>query len=251
MPDEGKCGIISSTNITEHLEQLLGRCKSVFASSMAGPNSAILATSHLFTREVGIWHKVLERRRESELLKIAALEYEFALLALTQGYYRHAFKGLRLVLELILQAVYLSAREIQLREWLDHSVDTVWGAIIDENDGVFSKRFAVAFFPGLTQHLSNYRALAKLVYRECSECVHGNTPKEIPLPGCLEFNQETFNIWNAKAGSVSLVAHFALSLRYLRDFPEESLGKLEPCLSDRLGHLEEIRQLLGGPTEGL
>lgn len=249
MTDEDRAGF-SSTDITEHLQRLCRKCDSVFASSMAGSNAQKIAASHLFVDEIATWNSVLEQRRESELLRIAAMEYQFALLALTQGYYRHAFKGLRLVLELILQAVYLSSQEIQLREWLENSIDTVWSAIVDDENGVFSKRFARAFFPGLSQHLPNYRALAKSLYRECSECVHGNTPRQIPLPGSLEFKQETFDIWNSEAAHVALVTHFALSLRYFKELSSDSLDRLESCLNDRLGHIEEIRQILGGPAEG-
>jgi len=73
--------------------------------------------------------------------------------ALAQGHYRHAFKGLSLVLELCLQAVALSANELCLREWPDNRRDTVWGVIVDDANGVFSKQFAHAFFPSLALHV--------------------------------------------------------------------------------------------------
>ena len=88
------------------------------------------------------------------------------------------------------------------------------------------------------------------IYRECSECVHGNVPKHVPLPSALEFNQEVFELWHSKADIVALILHFGLSLRYLRDLSEEDLLDIEPFLVDRLGHLKEVRQLLGGPTKG-
>lgn len=49
---------------------------------------------------------------------------------------------------------------------------------------------------------------------------------------------------------MALILHFALSVRYLSDIPEKEILDIEPFLTDRLGHLEEIRQLLGGPTKG-
>lgn len=241
---------ISSSDIKGYLQQLLAKSGSIFELSMTTPNAKKAAASHVFVREMEIWCKVLAQRQEAYLLKVAALEFEFALLALAQGHYRHAFKGLRLVLELILLSVYLSANELLLREWLDNRADTVWGAITDKDNGVFSQRFAKAFFPELIKDIWHYREMAVTLYRECSECVHGNTPKCIPLPVCLEFNQEVFDLWHSKASTVGMIAHFALSLRYLIVLSESDLSALEHFLTDRLGHIEEIRMLLGGPAKG-
>lgn len=248
MPENTNNSIAASSDIKAYFGQLQEKCEQILNASLDGSNSENVAASHLLVAEFETWCNVLNQRRETELLRVAALEYEFALLALTQGYYRHAFKGLRLVLELILQTVYLSSNELCLREWLDNRTDTVWSLIVDDDNGVFSHRFAQAFFPGLSGHVQHYRGLAKSIYRECSECVHGNTPRHIPLPSSLNFNQEVFELWHSKANLVALVSQFALSLRYLSDLTEREATELEPSLSDRLGHILEIRQLLGGPT---
>jgi hypothetical protein len=216
--------------------------------SLTGKNAGLVAKSHQFATELQVWVRILGNRREAYLVKVAALEYEFALLALTQGHYRHAFKGLRLVMELCLQAVFLSANELRLREWLDNRADTVWSAIVDPEDGAFSKRFARSFFPSLEPHVQHYRGLAESVYRECSECVHGNIPRNILLPGALRFDQGVFELWHSKAALIALVTHFALSLRYLSDVREGDLATVEPFLSDHVGHVAEIRARLGGPV---
>jgi hypothetical protein len=54
----------------------------------------------------------------------------------SQGQYRNAFKGLRLVLELILQGAYLSVYPVLLSEWLRSQADTSWQAILDPDNGV-------------------------------------------------------------------------------------------------------------------
>lgn len=239
-----------NADIEEYLQQLVSKSGAIFEHSMTPENSPKVAASFVFVREIEIWCNALEQRREVELLRVAALEHTFALLALTEGNYRHAFRGLRLVLELILQSVYLSANELLLRDWLENRADTVWDAITDENEGVFSYRFARAFFPELANDVQDYRKMAAALYRECSECVHGNTPKSIPLPACLEFDQGAFDLWHSKASIVAMTAHFALSLRYLLSVSEVYLSDLEHFLSDRLGHLEEVRKLLGGPSKG-
>lgn len=241
---------MSTLDVTKYFNQLHEKCGEILAASMASSNSAAVARSHQFSFELERWCQALGPRNEVELLRVAALEYEFALLALTQGHYRQSFKALRLVLELTLQAVHLSTNEICLREWLDNRIDTVWSSIISEEDGVFSKRFAKAFFPELSFHAPHYRGLAASIYRECSECVHGNMPKHVPLPSALDFDQAVFDLWHSKADVVALILHFALSVRYLSDIPEKEILDIEPFLTDRLGHLEEIRQLLGGPTKG-
>lgn len=240
----------ASSNIQAYFAELHGKCEGVLKASLDGKNAGVVARSHQFGGELAEWSGQVEQRQEAYLLKVAALEYEFALLALTQGHYRHAFKGLRLVLELCLQAVYLSANELQLREWLDNRADTVWNAIVEAENGVFSKRFARAFFPELENDVQHFGGLARMVYRECSECVHGNTPKSVPLPSSLGFDQGVFDIWNSKADVVALVAHFALAMRYLRELEKDSVAALEGCLTDRVGHITEIRKRLGGPVAG-
>ena len=66
------------------------------ATSIGGANEAKVARSHQFVQEIELWVSALGSRRENTLLRVAAYEYQFALLALAQGHYRQAFKGLRL-----------------------------------------------------------------------------------------------------------------------------------------------------------
>jgi hypothetical protein len=250
LPSPGTSGSKQkSLDILRYFEQLQSICGGVIQASLAGPNSAKVAESQQFASELSTWCLVLGERRESELLRVAAQEYEFALLALTQGHYRQAFKGLRLVLELALQAIYLSANELRLREWIDNRIGTIWNNIFEGDDAVFSARFSEAFFSELSPHIKTYGQLAKNLYRECSECVHGNTPKYVPLPSSLTFDQSVFDLWHSKAEIMAVVTHFALALRYLNELPEADISRLEPFLADRIGYLSEIRLLLGGPTQ--
>ncbi len=235
-------------DIEAYFRELQKKSGDIVALSIRGTNAEQMASSRQFALELMAWFRAIASRRESELLKIAALEYEFALLAVAQGHYRHAFKGLRLVLELCLQAVSLSANELCLREWLDNRRDTVWNVIVADDDGIFSKPYAQAFFPELSVHVLHYGSLAKSVYRECSECVHGNIPKHVPLPASLVFDQDVFTLWHSEAAIVARLVHFALSLRYLKDLAPGDVATLETALLDRVGHVTEIRSHLGGPT---
>jgi hypothetical protein len=121
---------------------------------------------------------------------------------------------------------------------------------MEPENGVFSKRFARAFCPDLESHVLRLGGVARKVYRECSECVHGNTPKSVPLRSELGFDQPVFEIWHSKADLVAFVAHFALAMRYLTELDKESLAALEGFLVDRVGHITEIRERIGGPVAG-
>lgn len=236
----------STSPVVSHYEALHTNCGEILNATLGGGNEKIVARSHQFLAELELWSAALVDQREVALVKMVAHEYQYSLLALTQGHYRHAFKGLRLVLELQMQTISLSLNEIELREWLENRKDTVWGSLIDEANGVLSIRIARAFFPSIQAHMNHHRALAAQLYRECSECVHGNMPRLIPLPKDLSFSQEAFEIWHAKAEIVVMLFHFIFAIRYLREFPSPSLMNLEPTLIERLGHIEEFRVFLGG-----
>jgi hypothetical protein len=223
----------------EYFGQFHLQCQGVFEQSLAEPNLAKVAVSHRFAPELALWCELIGDNREVELFRVAEHEYEYSLLALTQGHYRHAFKSLRLVLELTLQAVFLSANELRLREWFSNRVDSSWSAIVDEKDGVFSARFARGFFPSFKDHVAHYGGMAVLLYRECSECVHGNIPQHIPLPSTIAFEQKTFDLWHSKAEILRLVVHSAIALRYFDDLPPEARAKLGSCL----GHLMQIGEI--------
>ena len=111
-------------------------------------------------------------------------------------------------------------------------------------------RFARCSFPSLELHLASYGALAEQVYRECSECVHGNVPKHVPLPDSLAFSQNSFDLWHTKADVVALLFHFVLVMRYLQELSPVDIQKLEAALLARVGHVQEIRVAMGGPQGG-
>src|SRR6266481_8471024 len=104
------------TPIEEYYKSVHKQCGEILEVSVRGANGQKVSKSREFISELELWCTVLAVRKEVDLLKIAAHEYQYGLLALCQGHYRHAFKGLRLVLELVLQSTHLSAHELELRE---------------------------------------------------------------------------------------------------------------------------------------
>jgi hypothetical protein len=104
-------------------------CSIVVAASCEAKYNAHNAGSYGFANDLDLWIQCLSDRPESVLFQTASSEFVLALLNNSQGQYRNAFKGLRLVLELILQGAYLSVYPVLLSEWLRSQADTSWQAI--------------------------------------------------------------------------------------------------------------------------
>lgn len=215
--------------------QLHGQCTQTMETSLLGDNHAQLGEAYLFAGDLDVWRTALDGQMEARLIETASSEYVLAALNVCQGQYRNGFKGLRLVLELCLQSIHLSANLVLRAEWLRGEKDTIWAALVDPDNGPLSVRSCRGFFPELSEHVPHFRQLAQTLYRELSECIHGNVPNHIPLPTSLTFSQETFELWLSKAKSVRLVVHFAFTLRYLNDLSVEKRGPLEVAVTDQLG----------------
>lgn len=231
------------------LRQLNDSCSASLGESLSGSNAIEIGKAYGFAGDIATWISVLGARPESFLLQVSEQEYITALVNLSQGQYRNAFKALRLVLELQLQAVYLSANLLERSEWLASSQDTIWRKLVDNEAGPFSKRFVRAFFQGIEEHAANFRTMAETLYRELSETIHGNVPNHIPLPNSFNFNADAFKLWLEKASTTRTITFFALSSRYLHEISETDCDLIRDIVSDELGHIQSIRALLGGPTE--
>ena len=213
---------------------------------MLNESRADVSHSLLFANELTAWCQVLTSQRETTLYCISEQEYVVAILNLCQGQYRNAFSGLRLVVELCLQGVYLSSNLLLIDEWFRRDLDTHWASIVDEENGVFSSRFCRAFFPEVEGHTKSFLSIAKTVYRELSECIHGNVSSHIPLPTAIAYDKESAKVWHEKAETVQLIVNFALAMRYLKNLNGEQQSKLESQLLDTIGHIKPIREIYGG-----
>ena len=81
--------------ITKQYQELNDTCSGIVRSSLQPERAQLLAESHIFLHELERWRGAVAPSKEHLLLGIAAREYQYALLALVQGLYRHAFKGCR------------------------------------------------------------------------------------------------------------------------------------------------------------
>jgi hypothetical protein len=233
----------NSVGVESYYRTLLDNCTRVLKDTFDHRESALHSLSHSFIHDYGIWIECLELRPESILFKQAIGQYQFSLLALTLGLYRQAFSSMRLFLELSLGGIYFSAHEFTLREWLRDDDDIKWSILKDENTGVFSKRFARAFFEEFEQYVPQYCEIANRVYRACSEYIHGNAYTYDILASQVSFNETLFVDWHNKAKDLRFLMLFMFSLRYLKDLDTPSKAKVESILVDELGHIPPIRDI--------
>jgi hypothetical protein len=229
--------------------ELNERCTSTVTHATAAEFEPLIGQSYVFLTDLEAWTHVLGSRPEASLLQTASHEYAVSLLNSCQGQYRNAFKSLRLVMELCLQSVFLSADLVALGEWLRNDADTIWASLLDGDRALFSKRFCLAFAPPLVEHTSHFREIARTVYRELSECIHGNVPEKIPLPLSLGFDEATFRLWHEKAKIVRLASVFSLSMRYLGSLTPDERKCVEAGVIDQLGHIEALRDLFSSGAQ--
>jgi hypothetical protein len=211
---------------------------------MASDLAVYHAHNHSHVNDLDCWLNCMSDRPELPILQVALKEYQFSLLAVAIGLYRHAFMGLRLYGELLLAGVQMSANELDLRLWLANRQDTAWGTIIDQESGVFSKTFVGAFCPELEPAAPSYRALAEKSYRSCSQHVHGNPCATELVPEGISFSEDAFRTWQDTARAMRRAASFALTARYFHGFTSESQQRLEPIITDELGHEAVVIALL-------
>ncbi len=201
----------------------------------------VFTASHNYLLDFDALKQAINNRPEVNVLDAAVKEYQLALFALASGQYRYAFVGLRLFFELMLATVQFSAHEIDYRLWTTDSKDINWRALIDPQSGVFSKGFIEAFNPGFVDSLNQYSAIAEVVYRECSEFVHGNAGTHATIPTHIAFHRPTFFDWHAKAKTMRMVIIFIFCARYMNYISDIAKNAIEPVALDAIGYLAAIQ----------
>jgi hypothetical protein len=228
------------TDCSEYYFTLCSRQREVLDQSLA--SAAAYTKSHSFIRDLELMIDALENRPEVFLLAQSVREYQHGLFFAATGHYRQAFVSLRMFMELALASVLFSSCEYSLRRWMRGEQDISWAAIIDSENGVLSTNYVKAFFEELSESAPGYRAIARTLYRECSEYLHGNYGTW-SAPERLEFSDGDFVGWHEKAGSCLLVTFFCLAVRYLPGFAPTELAAVEGPMIDHLGHIDQVRRV--------
>ncbi len=196
--------------------------------------------------DLGCCADVLSSRFECPLYDMALNEIQLSLLAALGASYRQAFMGLRLALEHWFTGILFSTNEFTFRKWQLHEWDVSWNELNNDDNGILSKEFAHVFWPSTEQRIHQYRNIAKSLYRECSEYVHGNPKTHLSLPKQLIYDQTTFLLWKNKLETIKLLFIYTFVLRYGPTLPSEKREKISGTILKSVGHLQETRDLFGG-----
>jgi len=239
-----------SVGAVDHLAHLHKQLGAVLAASAEGEREEQLRKAQGVVADLDVWLGVLRTRGEGRPLSTAFREYASALLLAAMGLYGPAFYGLRHFMEVSLGSVLLSSNELSLRLWNVGSHDLHWSVTVDDQHGVFSNVFVRAFCEPMVPSALQLGNVAKKVYRECSEFVHGNPPTTARLPSTIEFSGQLLDQWLVHADSANMVVQSALTIRYLMSLPSSEVHALDATVRDNLGHNSAIREFLDRHHEG-
>lgn len=199
-----------------------------------------------FTEDLHKWVSYCDFLQDYILVDEAKTECLNSIYMCAQGFYKEAITTLRQFLEHMLFAVFLSTNDYKYRLWQVGRYDMSWKQIVDENNGLFGKQFIGVYAEDLDEVRSvELLTIAKNVYRECSEYVHGNFEKLSVLPDNLLFDENAVDEYMGYFESIQYLICMALFIRFRHIFSNpEVVTALESIISDNLGTLPEIQQLL-------
>ena len=128
-----------------------------------------------FTEDLNLWLSCCGEFQDYILVREAQDECIKSILMCMQGFYKEAMMSLRQAMEHMLFAIFLSTSDYNYRLWKRGTYDMSWNQIVDPQKGIFGKEYISSYARGLDDNRSiELLTIAKSVYRECSEYVHGN-----------------------------------------------------------------------------
>lgn len=200
--------------------------------------------AHLRLMDVERVLTAVSNRREYKLYEMAFQLLGDGLCQIACANYRLAFYCLRAFLKMSSAGVRYSAFEYELREWEAGRRDVSWAMLSGDESGCFSANFTNAFLPEVKEEARHYQGLARRVYRECSEYVHGNPSSHGPGAG-LEMKRadDWFELYNSATAAI----FFCFSVRYLKDFVVSGISEDVLAIIDaEIGHFASVRALIRG-----
>lgn len=226
-----------------HFIQLNNEFLKIIEASFSSENSCKISELFQFIDDLNVWHDILKNKADSTILVSAIKEYEFSFQAALNGQYRYAFTALRYFLEQICRYIYLSTNELYLRHWKLGLKDISWGAIVDKENGIFSKTFIRAFYNEVEDEGTHMITLSSKLYRETSEYIHGNFNKVVDMPQKLDFDNLLLNKWLEFVETSKFLTVFLLTIRFTKEFNKSELEKVEDNVKDELGGIEDFNLL--------
>lgn len=208
-----------------------------------------IASSQSFVDDYSIWINWIDQRYDNDLFALALLEYETATVFCLQSLYKQAFTALRACLEHTLFGIHLSTNLYQYLQWKNESYDVYWSNITDPDSGLYSKTFASVFCPELLNHIHLIGTMAKSLYRECSEYVHGNYRVLNTFSEQLEYIDVKTKTFYEKLENLRYIIEFSLFVRFNRELGHEGIIDLEAQIMEYMGHLQEISMFVSMAKE--
>jgi len=232
-------------NIKNYLSDLNDQTQIIFKESIEFQDE--FGQAHHFSSCIYEFAQHIPDEAERNILTTVSSQIEAATLNVSLGMYRQAFSTLRLAFEMALSVAHFSVHKLELQEWIDGRADIKWAALIDENNGILSNRFAKAFFPEFSEDISAYRSRAIGIYRKLSEYVHGNNETWSNSGLELKFNKGLLDSYFESISVVEDVIIFVLACRYLKTFSPDVLETLD-FIPENMNHISYIREYFGGPS---
>lgn len=210
--------------------------------SLTSEKATQFASCEQFSSFYGVWITELKRIgiEQSFMLELALREYTLSLVFVASGLYKQSMDSLRFSLEYTLFSIMLSSNELNYRLWKSHQKDESWSETMHAQTGVYGSVFIQAFAPELKNHGALLQTLARNVYRECSEYVHGNYDVMQETPLQVKYKEQLFDSFIDKADSVAYLITFALTIRFWGDLKGDFLSTLEAPIMSYLGTIPEI-----------
>lgn len=216
-------------------------CGNIIDKTFQSDNSASIHNAHSFTSDFYAIIQKLNNRKEKILLEESCRELHMAIFSVLLGKYRQAFMGLRFSLESALSAIKLSVNMIDFSKWANGNKDVTWASIIDKDNGIYSHDFVSTFFEGLTEQAQQIKGIAEILYRKCSEYIHGNKHTlNIPI---IEYRESNLKQWCDYFEEIKYVILFSIIMRYGNEFSLNEKSSIEEIILDELASIEEIRML--------
>lgn len=230
--------------VKEHYEQLLNLSSAGFQALVADTDALTAFTAaHNAAEQIDKMQVLFAGRPEEEMYKLANREFQFALYAAASCQYRHANGSLRLFLELALNSVFFSGRELDFRLWKAGNLDLNWSRLTSADDGMFSKRFLQAFNPAIDAEGKQYLSMATTLYRELSEHVRGNASSYADDTSAIQYSKERVLKFAEAADTARLLVEFSVFTRYLPYATGEARAAVENIALTDFGHLRAVQAI--------
>ncbi|MGP5546903.1 hypothetical protein [Psychrobacter alimentarius] len=229
-------------NISEYLSRLNNESQEIFQRSINFKEK--LGVLHNSASHIYEFSEIISDKQEKQMLETVSAQLESATYTLTLGLYRQAFSSLRLAFELGLATVYFSAYKLEMQEWFISKNDIKWSKLINEENGVLSKRFVDAFFGECASIVEHYNSQAKLTYRTLSEFVHGNHQTWSEGGIKLIYDDSLIDLYLEHHEEIVKIILFIAVCRYKLLLTEELKEDLY-FIPEIFNHIDEFRFIFG------